>query len=237
MVASSPVDRDIRNTSHDDVSGIDAPACRQLAEMIKPIKAWAIKALVDLEQLLEFKIISDLPLLILLVLRNNLILLASHPFLEVLDIRLIMEKTQFLLTSLLALKHHQMVTEFIALDERMRHLDTLGLHGVLLAEVVIGDRLVVKVAYLSHIIKFIELQSSSAFISHTHIILMQSDNSLYPNEDDHHMVKIKASRLLSMSPILSRRSLRFQLTLFIASRGPINMESSIMRSGIVISTM
>lgn len=120
----------------------------------------------------------------------------------------------------------------------MCHLDTFGLHRMLLAEVIIGDRLIVKVAYLSHIIKFIELKSSFAFISYTyHTYYMQGDNSLYPQEDDHHQVRIEGFRLWLGSLILLRRSLRFQLTRFIVSRARINMESSIIRNGTVISTM
>jgi flavin reductase (DIM6/NTAB) family NADH-FMN oxidoreductase RutF len=48
------------------------------------------------------------------------------------------------------LEHDEVVAEVVALDEGVCHLDALCLHRVLLAEVVVGDRVVVKVAHLTH---------------------------------------------------------------------------------------
>lgn len=166
MVASSPIDGDIRNTSDDDVCGVDAPTRSQLTEVIKPIEAGTIEALIDFKQRLQFRIIPDLALLIFLVLRNDFILLAGDPFLQVLNVGLVMKEAKFFLAGLLTLKHHQMITQLVTLDERMGHFDAFGLHGMLLTEMIIGDGFVIEVAYLSHYLNFIELRSSSAFIYH-----------------------------------------------------------------------
>jgi hypothetical protein len=119
--------------------------------VIEAIEPRTVEALVDLEKRFQFGIISNLPLFIFLVLSDNLILLAGNPLLEVLDVGRIMEEAQLILIGLLALKHHEVVAEFIALDEGMSHLDAFGLHGMLLAEVVVGNGIVIEVAYFAHI--------------------------------------------------------------------------------------
>jgi len=63
-----------------------------------------------------------------------------------------MEEVKLIFGGLLRLKHGQVVTEFIILNEGMGHLDTLGFHGMLLTEVIVGDRAVVEVAHLPHLI-------------------------------------------------------------------------------------
>ena len=43
-----------------------------------------------------------------------------------------------------------MIIEIVGLDERMGHLDAFGLHRVLLAEVVVRNRVIIQIAYLTH---------------------------------------------------------------------------------------
>ena len=150
MVPTPPVDGDVGDASEDDVCGVHAPPGCQLAEMVEPLEAGTIEALVDLEEGFEFGIIANLPLLIVLVGADDFVPLAGDPLFEVLYVAGVVEKVQFLLAGLLALKHGEVVAEFIALNQGVGHLNALGLHRVLLAEVVVRYRVVVQVAHLPH---------------------------------------------------------------------------------------
>lgn len=48
------------------------------------------------------------------------------------------------------MKHPEMRGESVIIDETVDHLHALGLHGVLFAELVLGDVLVVQVADFAH---------------------------------------------------------------------------------------
>jgi len=61
-----------------------------------------------------------------------------------------MKEAKFITTCLLALKHVKMFTKLIGLNKTMRHFDSLGFHGMLLAEMVVCDGVVVEVADFSH---------------------------------------------------------------------------------------
>jgi hypothetical protein len=118
--------------------------------MVKSIEAWTVKALINFEEALELRIIANLPFLVLLVLRNDLVLLASDPLLEIVNIGGVMEEGELVFVGLLALEHVEVFAEFVALYEAVGHLDAFGLHGVFLAEVVVGDGVVVEVAHAPH---------------------------------------------------------------------------------------
>jgi hypothetical protein len=85
--------------------------------MVESFEPWAVKTLVDLEEGLQFNIISDLPLLLIFVVINNLILFTSDPFLEIVNIGGVMEEIKLLFGGLFALEHGKVVAEFVALDE------------------------------------------------------------------------------------------------------------------------
>jgi hypothetical protein len=61
-----------------------------------------------------------------------------------------MEKHKFFFGGLFALKHGEVLTEIIALNEGMCHFNAFGFHGMLFTEVIVGDGVVIEVAYLSH---------------------------------------------------------------------------------------
>lgn len=61
-----------------------------------------------------------------------------------------MKRSHFLRGSLLAVEHPEVGGEVVVLDEAVDHLHPLGLHGVLLAELVASDVLVVQIAHLTH---------------------------------------------------------------------------------------
>ena len=137
VVASSPVDSHVRNTRQDNVSSIDAPTRGQLAEVVKSLETGAVERLVDFEQSFQFVIIPDPPPLIIFEGANNLLLLASNPFLKVVNIGGMMKQIKFLFGRLLRLEHVQVITEIIILNERMCHFDSFCFHGMFLAEMVI----------------------------------------------------------------------------------------------------
>ena len=48
------------------------------------------------------------------------------------------------------MKHVEVGGEFVGLDEAVDHFNPFGFHGVLFAEVVVGDGFVINVGRLSH---------------------------------------------------------------------------------------
>ena len=97
-------------------------------------------------------VVPNFSLLVVFVGADNLILFAGDPFLEIVNIVRIMEKVEFVLGCFLGLEHGEVITQIVILDEGVGHFDSEGFHGVFLAEVVIGDRVVVEVAHLTHLI-------------------------------------------------------------------------------------
>jgi len=116
-----------------------------------------------------------------------------------------------------------MLTELIALNEAVCHFYSFGFHGVLLAEVVVGDRIVVQIADSSHaaLLKYYGIKlflNSLISYRHSFIIslssmLLEEDLQLYPAEEHKFKVHSVLSRLLLPSPTSYRRRLLSQATL------------------------
>lgn len=109
VIASRPVYSDIGDASKNDVGGIDASSCGQLAEMVESLKAWTIKALVNFEQRFQFDIIPNFTFFLIFVVVDDFFLLASDPFFKVVDVRGIMEEVEFVFGGFLALEHGEVV--------------------------------------------------------------------------------------------------------------------------------
>ena len=137
VIASSPVDCHVRYTRQDYVSSIDAPTRSQLAEMVKSLEPGTVERLVDFEQSFQFVIIPDPPPLIIFEGTNNFLLLASNPFLKIINIGRMMKQIKFLLGCFLRLEHVQVLTQIIILNEGMCHFDPFSFHWMLLTEMVI----------------------------------------------------------------------------------------------------
>ena len=150
VVSSCPIDDDVRDPCQHNVGSIDASSCCQLAKMVQPVKTRAIEGLIDLEDTFELAIVPDFPLLIIFVCTHNLIFFASDPLLEIVDVIGIMKQIELVFGGFFRLEHGEVVTQVVVLDEGVCHLDAFGLHGMLLAEVIIGNRIVVEVTHLTH---------------------------------------------------------------------------------------
>lgn len=137
VVTSSPVDCHVRYTRQNYVSSIDASTRGQLAEMIKSLETRTVKRLVDFEQSFQFIIIPDPPPLIIFEGTNNFFLLSSNPFLKIINICRMMKQIKLLLRCFLRLKHVEILTEIIILNERMCHFDSFSFHRMLLTEMII----------------------------------------------------------------------------------------------------
>lgn len=68
-----------------------------------------------------------------------------------------MKKYKFFFGGLFALKHCEVLTEIIALNEGMSHFNAFGFHGMLLTEVVVGYRVIIEVAHFPHLNAFTNL--------------------------------------------------------------------------------
>ena len=150
MVASSPIHSNVRYTSENDISSINAASSSQLTKMIEPLEARTIKRLIDLKQGPQLRIIPDLPLLIILISANNLILLASDPILQIINISRMMKQIKLIFRCFLRLKHGEIVTKFIILDERMSHFYPLCFHWMFLTEMIVCYWIIVDIAYFTH---------------------------------------------------------------------------------------
>ena len=73
--------------------------------------------------------------------------LGGDPGLEVLDVEGMVEGGQLFGGGFLGVVDFELGREGVVVDEAVDHLGPLGFHGVLLAELVLGDILVVEVAH------------------------------------------------------------------------------------------
>jgi hypothetical protein len=153
MIASNPVDGDVRDSCNYYVSSIDASSDCQLAKVVEPVESGTIEALVNFEQRSKLRIIPNFFLLILLILSDNLIFFSSDPLLKVVDVGRVMEHAQLLARGLFTLKHVEMLIEPVALDETVRHFDPPSFHGVFLAKVIVCNGIIVQVGHFSHFFK------------------------------------------------------------------------------------
>ena len=73
--------------------------------------------MVNLKQRFQFNVIPNFSLFLIFVVINDLVFFASDPFLEIINIRRVVEEVKLLFGGLFALEHGEVVTEFVALDE------------------------------------------------------------------------------------------------------------------------
>ena len=134
VITARPVDSYIRYTSKDNVSSVNASSSSKLTKMIEPLKPRTVKRLIDFEESSKFIIIPNFAIIVIFKSTNNLILLTSNPFLQIVNISRMMKQIKFLLIGFLRLEHGQIITKLIILYERMRHLDSLRFHRMLLTQ-------------------------------------------------------------------------------------------------------
>ena len=148
--ASRPVNHDVALACDNQVGCVDAASGRQFAEIEEPFEAGAVEGLVDLEDGAQLDVFPGLGPLLLLgggVLLDDGVGLGRYPGLEVLDVEGVVEGGQFLGGGFLGVVYFELWREGVVADEAVDHLGPLGLHGVLLAELVLGYILVVEVAH------------------------------------------------------------------------------------------
>lgn len=153
--ASHPIDHNISLACYDQISSVDAAASCQLTVVVESFEARAIKPMIDFELLPQLEVrLHQLQLSLASRLEglDDLGGVGVDPGLQVLDVGGMVVLAQLFECGLFAMISHKAIAEAVGVDEAIDHFEPHWLHGVLLAEIEVGELLVVEVGNSSHLI-------------------------------------------------------------------------------------
>ena len=91
MIAPTPINNNISNTSNNKISRINTPPSSKLTEIIQSFKPRTIKRLINFIFSFKFRIISCFFSFFFFININNIIFFRNYPFLQIIYISWIME--------------------------------------------------------------------------------------------------------------------------------------------------
>jgi len=157
VVPSRPVNDYICSSSDYQIGSINAASCSQFAEIIESLKSWAVKALVDFENLAHFFVFPNYCLFLLfkgtsnhLELLDNSLSFRCDPSFQILDVKWVMKVGDLRRCGLFRLIDLEEWSEEVIVNEAVYHFHALGFHWMLFTELVFSDIFVIEIADLSH---------------------------------------------------------------------------------------
>ena len=154
METAWPVYHYITLACNNKISCINASTCSKSAEIKKSLKARTIKTLVDFEDGAQFEVFSNFCSFLLLtagVLFNDVVRLRRDPSFKIFDIERMMKHFHLLRRGFFSMIFFEKWWEWVVVEKTMNHFSSLGFHGMLLAELIVGDIFIVEVANFSHL--------------------------------------------------------------------------------------